>query len=140
TGVHGANRLASNSLLEAAAFGRRAGRAAAVEAAGSAALLKPTAGADLDEGALASLRAAMTAELGVIRDAAGLTRLLDLIARLERGTPSTPVLVAARLMAQGALDRRESRGGHYRSDFPETWAEARHTRFVLEPDASIAAA
>ncbi|MFC0632994.1 L-aspartate oxidase [Brevundimonas balnearis] len=140
TGVHGANRLASNSLLEAAAFGRRAGRTAAAETAGSAPLPTARVGADLDADALATLRSAMTAELGVIRDADGLGRLLDLIARLERGTPSAPVLVAARLMAQGALDRRESRGGHYRSDFPQTSAEARHTRFVLEPDASIAAA
>ena len=43
------------------------------------------------------------------------------------------VLTTARLIAQGALDRRESRGGHWRLDFPETAAEARRTFTGLEP-------
>lgn len=131
TGVHGANRLASNSLLEAAAFGRRAGRLASAglgEAAGRVAVVGGEVPPDLAPEALGELRRAMTAEAGVVRDAAGLTRLLDLIARLERTAPDAPPLVAAGLIAHAALARRESRGGHYRADFPEPAAEARHSR------------
>lgn len=143
TGVHGANRLASNSLLEAAAFGRRAGRLAAagpVEGAGRAAILGGEVPPDLSPAGLGELRQAMTAEAGVVRDAAGLTRLLDLIARLERTAPDAPPLVAAGLIARAALDRRESRGGHYRTDFPEPLAEARHSRLRRPPTPSTAAA
>jgi L-aspartate oxidase len=143
TGVHGANRLASNSLLEAAAFGRRAGRvAAAVETlkAPRGAALSGRVAPDLDPEALALLRRGMTEAAGVVRDAAGLTRLLDLIARLERGAPDAPPLVAAGLIARGALERQESRGGHYRVDFPDTAVEARHTRLQRAPTPRTAAA
>ena len=118
TGVHGANRLASNSLLEAAVFGERAGRAARDEQAqdGPVAVI---AGAELADDALQVLRQAMSREAGVVRDAEGLTRLLDLIGDLEARHGRGPTLVAARLVAACALNRRESRGGHFRTDFPE---------------------
>ena len=48
-------------------------------------------------------------------------------------------LQAARLIVRGALDRRESRGGHYRADHPETAAEARHTRMRLRQPEILAA-
>ncbi len=143
TGVHGANRLASNSLLEAAAFGRRAGRLAAAGpggASGRAAVVGGEVPPDLAPEALGELRRAMTAEAGVVRDAAGLTRLLDLIARLERTAPDAPPLVAAGLIAHAALARRESRGGHYRADFPEPAAEARHSCLRRPPTPRTAAA
>jgi L-aspartate oxidase len=127
TGVHGANRLASNSLLEAAAFGRRAGRAVAGEAGGGRALPVETA-PDLPEAALAELRAGMTDHAGVVRTAEGLTGLIALIDRLEAQYGPAAALLAARLIVQGALDRRESRGGHYRADYPQTNAVADHTR------------
>lgn len=128
TGVHGANRLASNSLLEAAAFGRRTGRAAAQARAVSGPVVVGAVVDDLPEAARAELRAAMSANCGVVRDGPGLTRLVALIDRLERAHGAPPALVAARLIAEAALARRESRGGHYRSDYPETAAIAKHTR------------
>jgi L-aspartate oxidase len=118
TGVHGANRLASNSLLEAAVFGQRAGRAAARENPALAPYAVVTA-AELPDAALQALRQAMSRDAGVIRDAEGLARLLDLIGELETRHGRSAPLVAARFVAACALTRRESRGGHFRVDFPD---------------------
>jgi L-aspartate oxidase len=125
TGVHGANRLASNSLLEAAVFGARAGRAAASEAAigGPPVSLEPWP--DLPAAAFQSLRQAMSRDAGVIRDATGLARLGAGIADLEALHGPCPTLIAARLIATAALSREESRGGHFRADFPATAAAER---------------
>ena len=128
TGVHGANRLASNSLLEAAAFGRRTGRLAAQAVAVRGPVLFGTVVDDLPQAAHAELRVAMSADCGVVRDATGLTRLVGLIDRLEAAHGAPPALVAARLIGEAALARLESRGGHYRSDHPETAKSAVHTR------------
>jgi L-aspartate oxidase len=124
TGVHGANRLASNSLLEAAVFGQRAGRAAAAEHPKPAPYAVVTA-ADLPDEALQALRQAMSRDAGVIRDAEGLARLLDLIGKLETRHGRSAPLVAARFVAACALTRRESRGGHFRADFPDGLPPAR---------------
>ncbi|HBI19473.1 MULTISPECIES: L-aspartate oxidase [unclassified Brevundimonas] len=139
TGVHGGNRLASNSLLEAAAFGRRAGKAAAGETGGGRPLAVQIA-SDLPEDGLAKLRGAMTAYAGVVRTAEGLATLIDLIDRLRAAHGPAASLLAARLIAQAALDRRESRGGHYRADHPETAVEAVHTRVRLAHPAALEAA
>jgi L-aspartate oxidase len=141
TGVHGANRLASNSLLEAAAFGRRTGRAAAADVGRAIGPLSvgPIID-DLPSGALSELRAAMSADCGVMRDAAGLTRLVALIDRLEADHGAPPALVAARLIAEAALARRESRGGHYRSDHPASAPAPTHTRLRRGADAIRTAA
>jgi len=128
TGVHGANRLASNSLLEAAAFGRRTGRAAATERSPGGDPVPCVVRPDLAPDALRTLRETMSDDVGVVRDAAGLARALAVIARLETETPGALPLTAARLIAEAALARRESRGGHYRSDWPATDIVARHTR------------
>jgi L-aspartate oxidase len=119
TGVHGANRLASNSLLEAAVFGARAGRVARETAHGGAPLpAAPTP--DLPDGALQTLRQAMSRDAGVIRDADGLSRLIAGLDALEAAHGAAPTLVAAQLIARAALARQESRGGHFRADFPAT--------------------
>jgi L-aspartate oxidase len=107
TGVHGANRLASNSLLECLVFGRRAALAAldepeAPELAEAPEPLEPAP----CEAVTLGLRRSMWEHAGLIRSADELEPL--------RAAP----LVLARLLAESALARQESRGAHFRSDFP----------------------
>jgi L-aspartate oxidase len=116
TGVHGANRLASNSLVEAAVFGRRAGIAARETLAVRGRVQPARIAPDLPEPAIRTLRAAMSREAGVVRDGAGLMRLVDLIDMIETADGRAAALVAARLVAVCALERQESRGAHFRSD------------------------
>ena len=138
TGVHGANRLASNSLLEAAVFGARAGRAAASETDPGTAPVVCIGAPDLPAPALAQLRQAMSRDAGVVRTADGLDRLLHEIDALEATYGRAAPLVAARLVAACALARSESRGGHYRAD--GTPAEAPRRTFIHWADLPAACA
>jgi L-aspartate oxidase len=133
TGVHGANRLASNSLLEGLVFGRRIADTI-VNRLGEPAeppaelASSPTAGPLLDEGARSELQTLMSREAGVLRDAAGLEAagkgLADLALR-DGGTPGTEawettnLLTVATALVQAATRRAETRGAHWRDDFPE---------------------
>jgi L-aspartate oxidase len=82
----------------------------------------------------------MSRDAGVLRDGAGLTRLLNEIggmaAEFGRGLP----LVAAALVAAGALQRRESRGAHVRLDYPATAAPRRTVLTLAQADAISAEA
>jgi L-aspartate oxidase len=130
SGVHGANRLASNSLLEATVFGERAGEAvlaAAGEAVDEAAAVAAAADpgpAPGDNGALVEeLRRTMDERVGVVRDRAGLVAGLEAIEALAGGlepvaSEARNMIDAARLIARAALVRTESRGAHFRSDYP----------------------
>jgi L-aspartate oxidase len=134
-GVHGANRLASNSLLEAAVFGRRAGEAARDAIAARGPVPPTEAPPTLPHGALQSLRRAMSRDAGVARDETGLGELIDTLDAAEAQHGEALPLVAARLVAEAALDRRESRGAHCRADFPAEDACAAHTLVTLDTDA-----
>ncbi|HZZ69797.1 MAG TPA: FAD-binding protein, partial [Phenylobacterium sp.] len=127
TGVHGANRLASNSLLEAAVFGARAGRTAAAEPDPAPARLVRLVAPELPDVAVQPLRQAMSRDAGVVRSAEGLTRLLETIDALEAQHGRAAPLAAARLVAAAALARTESRGGHFRSDASAADATPRRT-------------
>ena len=130
TGVHGANRLAGNSLAEALVFGRRAARAIGAPAPEKhpADLAPPevTGGRQDLGGAWRGLRVACSAALGIERDAAGLQTLDRALQPLAEGpVPADPeratlraAAICARLVARGALLRTESRGVHWRSDHP----------------------
>jgi L-aspartate oxidase len=105
TGVHGANRLASNSLLECLVFGRRAALASLEEPDLPARLGAPPVPQPLDT-VTPDLRRALWQDAGLVRDAAGLEHL--------RGASH----LLTRLIAASALTRTESRGAHFRADCP----------------------
>ncbi|MFN2500890.1 MAG: L-aspartate oxidase [Pyrinomonadaceae bacterium] len=131
TGVHGANRLASNSLLEGLVFGARAGEAALRDA--SDLLLdrpardlnnsSPVARQDILSTAVRKrVKRIMWERVGILRDDASLRRAIrefDQIAAANLSTSSRNFVTLARLVAVAALWREESRGGHFRNDFPE---------------------
>jgi L-aspartate oxidase len=150
TGVHGANRLASNSLLEGLVFGALAAEAM-VEEQGTvnreqriAPEGKLASGGEGDlEGWIAELRALMWRDAGLLRDGDGLRRARAALAGLRETMPlgstreltrreveARNLLEVAEAMVQAALGREESRGAHSRMDFPKRADVVRHS--VLE--------
>jgi L-aspartate oxidase len=130
TGVHGANRLASNSLLEGLVFADRAGRALARMSTAAVSLdpLPPDGATDTgaDDGCepiRQEMRNLMTANVGVLRSESSLLLAEQELDRLTRATPADAwrtrnQLLVAGLITQAARGRRESRGGHRRTDYP----------------------
>jgi L-aspartate oxidase len=137
TGLHGANRLASNSLLEAVVMAARAAEdiGGLAVAGGGAAIEGAPYMPELDAARVTALQEVMTAHVGVVRSAASLRTALAFIEKLSaEAAPSSPLAnmaEAARFMAVCAFYREESRGGHYREDFPETSPEARRSMITL---------
>jgi L-aspartate oxidase len=130
TGVHGANRLASNSLLEGLVFADRAGRslsrkppATASGIASQIPVLQETGADATYEPVRQEMRQLMTANVGVQRSEASLLVAEQELERLTRTTPAEAwrtrnQLLVAGLITQAARRRRESRGGHRRTDYP----------------------
>ncbi|MGQ0712506.1 MAG: L-aspartate oxidase [Gemmatimonadaceae bacterium] len=136
TGVHGANRLASNSLLEGLVFAERIARDI-VRTKRLHRLPRPgtwNVPPLLDRGAAQvaadDVRRVMWERAGIDRVAGGLHRCLEELTSIESRLPEGAteernLVQSARLIANAALMREESRGGHYRSDFPRakrSWA------------------
>lgn len=145
TGAHGANRLASNSLLEAVVF---AGRIAE-DIQGLLPALKcdnwaePADESDdilteNDSPEMQLLRQTMSECAGVIRNREGLTQAARTIAELERTNHKARfgnILTAAKMIVAGAVQREESRGAHFRADMPETQVKWQRRTFLTETQA-----
>lgn len=145
TGAHGANRLASNSLLEAAVYAARiaddiAGSDLPAKRLATIAPLEPDG--PFDEGAATRLRDIMTARVGVVRSGEALAQAIVEIDGIERGAQSIELrnrALAARMIATAAWRRRESRGAHLRQDFPaEDATLARRMMLTLDEADAIA--
>ncbi len=130
TGVHGANRLASNSLLEGLVFGARAGRAMAEDNSKfkvqSSKFELETSNLKLETSVATAVKKRvkrlMWERVGILRDAESLRRALSEIEQISRanlGASSRNFVSVALLVTRAALWRTESRGGHFRTDFPQ---------------------
>ncbi len=145
TGVHGANRLASNSLLEGLVFGALAAEAMMAQgprtreqgtaneaSAAQATVSKP----EVLEEWIAELRRVMWEDAGLLRDADGLKRAQARLDAMMRGIPrgtarraveARSLYTIASVIIASASEREESRGAHYRNDFPQHDLVARHS-------------
>ena len=142
TGVHGANRLASNSLLEGLVFGALAAEAMAEDRVQNfeCEVLGPAEGwrdrgGDL-EGWISDLRRLLWRDVGLLRDGVGLRRAQQELASMRETIPfglsrraveARNLYTVAEAMVQAAIGREESRGAHFRMDFPERAEAALHS-------------
>jgi L-aspartate oxidase len=146
-GLHGANRLASNSLLEGAVYGRRVVEAFAMgdtqdpfEPTWANPMVVDLGGGDEDGEPFSrsDLQQLMWDAVGLARNAADLSEAAAELATWRapevtdaKAAEDANLLVVARAVVASALARRESRGGHYRTDFPQPDpAQARHSSVV----------
>jgi L-aspartate oxidase len=131
TGVHGANRLASNSLLEGLVFGRRVAARLVLDLPAPARTDESLIEPDRPDSGAASVRAVLSRYAGVRRDGAGLAQASDELEAVD----DSPLATVARAVIAAAVARRESRGCHWRGDYPrssERWAR----RIVVRLDPS----
>lgn len=131
TGVHGANRLASNSLLEGLVFGARAGAAAIADNSEFTIHNSQSENNDSEIGNLEAgiatavkkrVKRVMWERVGILRDQDSLQKALrefEQISKANLSVSSRNFVTLAQLVAASALWREESRGGHFRNDFPE---------------------
>ena len=151
TGVHGANRLASNSLLEALVFGARVAEDLGGSAVGDE--RRPRVGEgvvwrDIDprgghdsQSSRQEIRQLMWEHVGLEREQAGLETALGALEQIADGLAAEPsetwnLWTVGRLVAAAALAREESRGSHYRTDFPQVRERFQHRMFwAYQPSA-----
>jgi L-aspartate oxidase len=135
TGVHGANRLPSNSLLEALVYGARAGKAMRnTERSASHPAPDPKtaySNSPVDSGVeelVGQIQSLMWSEVGIVRMRPGMQKAVKTLEEMapklahpktRRGHEAANLHLAALLVAQSAMAREESRGAHYRMDFPD---------------------
>ena len=153
TGVHGANRLASNSLLEAVVFGARvaediASREQNWRALGEQSDVPDTVNLAVEDSAHATrlvkwLRETMASQVGVERSEASLRAALWSLQEIKAGAAAPALknmVTAALLITVGAFARKESRGAHFRLDYPEkTASKPHHTYLTLDRARQIVA-
>jgi L-aspartate oxidase len=164
TGVHGANRLASNSLLEGLVFGARAGRAAGMDHSGEGVRVRGgeafaaySADATAEQNALAQterrrgtialsvrkrVRRLMWERVGILRAKDSIGRALfefEQIARAPLSLASRNFLTVATLIARSALWRTESRGAHFRLDYPQPDDERWRMHSIISAETGISA-
>jgi len=140
TGAHGANRLASNSLLEGLVFGARVSAdvtSSLVEPDGEPRAPKEAFDLPMVAGpALEDLRQIMWDRVGLVRTGSGLwearSQLLDLDSVLRRTISGRVAVELSLMVIMAALRRSESRGGHYRADYPEPDPMQEH-RTLIDP-------
>ena len=136
TGVHGANRFASNSLLEGLVWGARAGKAAADDSGQSTVdsgkwsdhkeSNRSGSGSAIATAVSKRVKRVMWERVGILRDRDSLRRAIKEFEQIEASNLSNSsrnFVTLALLVSRAALWREESRGGHFRSDFPEQRGE-----------------
>ncbi len=148
TGAHGANRLASNSLLEALVFGARIARDVNSViphrniSSPRPSTLTPHSTEQSERPLISQLRKTMTQFVGVERDADGLKQAISTLLRLERTAhgwaPMANMTATALMISVAAYQRQESRGGHFRHDFPTPAPQATRSILTLEQTYNLA--
>jgi L-aspartate oxidase len=138
TGVHGANRLASNSLLEGVVFGARAARAMRQWASAANLPRAPEPEVEFPRASRDEIRGVAWEKCGILRSGPELRAASDWLASLPLGGATEfevrNIWQVAYLIAQCALAREESRGAHFRTDFPQKAAgEPRHSLISRQP-------
>lgn len=144
TGAHGANRLASNSLLEAVVYAARIaedidGRTFTRQRLPATEIPRNCA---MPPSAEANLRTLMSSHVGVIRDGDELADAIQTLAMMENAVGNIALrnmATTALIVATAAWSRRESRGGHYRSDYPAESPVAKRTMTTLAEARAVAA-
>ena len=147
SGVHGANRLASNSLLEGLVFSRRIAEVLPGELRDWADPVPDGRPDGLAAGECRRpLQEVMTARAGVLRTAVGLAEAMDVLVGLDAGTAeagpaaweTTNLVAISTALVAAAATRTETRGSHWREDFPERdETRAGHVDAWLEPDGLV---